>query len=227
MAYRKISRDVKIAAIRLYQRHLLPLKVILECLGISKRTFRRITQLWRLTGDVVRHTFGIRGRRRIFHYSDIEYLKRIIGHNPSKFLDELAALLHTNRLISASLSTVLRELRRAGISYKKIKKIASERNETLRSDFVRRMAQYQPEQLGFLDEMSKDERTTFRSHGWSAKGARAVQKGVFVRGRRFSAEGLLTIDGMISNTVVEGSMTKARFLEYLEHSVVCITLFIP
>lgn len=227
MAYRKISRDVKIAAIRLYQRHLLSLNVILECLGISKRTFRRITQLWQLTGDVVRHTFGIRGRPRIFHYSDIEYLKRIIGHNPSKFLDELAALLHTNRLISASFSTVLRELCRAGISYKKIKKIASERNETLRSDFIRRMAQYQPEQLGFLDEMSKDERTTFRSHGWSAKGTRAVQKGVFVRGRRFSAEGLLTIDGMISNTVVEGSMTKARFLEYLEHSVVCDTLAIP
>jgi hypothetical protein len=107
MAYRKISRDVKIAAIQLYQRHLLPLKVILECLGISKRTFRRIMQLWRLTGDVVRHSFGIRGRPCIFYYSDIEYLKRIIGHNPSKFLDELAALLQTNRLILASFSTVL------------------------------------------------------------------------------------------------------------------------
>lgn len=101
---------------------------------------------------------------------------------------------------------------------KKLKKIASERNETLRSDFIRCKAQYQPEQLGFLDEMSKDERTTFPSHGWSANVARTVQKGVFVRGRSFSAEGLLTIDGMIPNTVVEGSMTKVRFLEYLEQT---------
>ena len=82
------------------------------------------------------------------------------------------------------------------------------------------MAQYQPEQLGFLDEMSKDEHTSFRSYGRSTKGIRAVKKGVFVRGRRFSVEGLLSIDGMISNTVVEGSMTKARFMQYLEHSVV-------
>ena len=51
-------------------------------------------------------------------------------------------------------------------------------------------------------------------------GTRAVQKGVFVRGRRFSAEGLLTVDGMVSNMVVEGSMTRAMFLAYLEHSIV-------
>lgn len=83
------------------------------------------------------------------------------------------------------------------------------------------MAQYAPEQLGFLDEVSKDERTSFRAKGQSQKGTRAVQKGVFVRGQRFSATGLLTLDGMISNTVVEGSMTRELFLEYLEFTVVC------
>ena len=45
-------------------------------------------------------------------------------------------------------------------------------------------------------------------------------KGVFVRGRRFSAEGLLSIDGMIASTIVEGSMTRALFIEYLEFTVV-------
>ena len=90
-------------------------------------------------------------------------------------------------------------------------------------DFIRRMAPYDPEQLGFLDEMSKDEHTTGRHRGRLRKGTRAVQKGVFVRGRRFSAEGLLTVDGMVSNTVVEGSMTRAMFLAYLEHSIICPT----
>ena len=88
------------------------------------------------------------------------------------------------------------------------------------ADFIGRMAQYSPEQLGFLDEVSKDERTAFRAQGRSRKGTWAVKRGVFVRGRRFSAEGLMTINGMISNMVVEGSMTKAMFLEYLEFSVV-------
>ena len=47
MAYRKISRDVKFAALRLYKRRLLLLRMILDCIGISKRTFHRIVQLWR------------------------------------------------------------------------------------------------------------------------------------------------------------------------------------
>ena len=112
------------------------------------------------------------------------------------------------------------KLEQAQVSIKKLKKIAAERSEDLRANFIRHMAQYRPEQLGFLNEVLKDERTLARLRGWSIKGRHAVKKGVFVQGRRFSAEGLLTVDGMVSNTVVEGSMTKNRFQEYLEHSVV-------
>lgn len=219
MPYRKISRDVKLAAIRLHERALLPLEDILDCLRISRRTFYRILLLWRTTGDVVRHNYGVRGRPRHLHFDDIEYLKQLISHRPDWFLDELQYLLATNHFISAHYTTIHRELERARVSTKKLKKIALERNENVRADFIRCMAQYQPEQLGFLDEVSKDERTSGRRRGRSMKGLRAVKKGVFVHGRRFSAEGSLTVDGMVSNTVVEGSMTRARFLEYLEHSV--------
>ncbi|KAH9986221.1 hypothetical protein BJV77DRAFT_1061838 [Russula vinacea] len=153
MPYRKILRDVKLAAIRLHRRAHLPLADILDCLQISESTFYRILQLWKTTGDVVRPTFGIRGRPQIMHFDDIDYLKRLIGHRPDWFLDEL--------------------------------------HEDLRANFIRHMAQYRPEQLGFLNEVLKDERTLAR-----------------------------LLDGMVSNTVVEGSMTKNRFQEYLEHSVV-------
>jgi hypothetical protein len=85
-------------------------------------------------------------------------------------------------------------------------------------DYLKRLIQHRPN--WFLDEVSKDECTAFRSRGRTRKGKRAVMKGVFVRGRRFSAEGLLTLDGMISSTVVEGSMTHALFIEYLEFMVV-------
>jgi hypothetical protein len=51
--------------------------------------------------------------------------------------------------------------------------------------------------------------------GWSRKGNRAVKKQVFVKGRRASLEALLTLDGIVARTVVEGSMTKDAFLEYV------------
>lgn len=220
MPFRKISRDLKLAAMRMHDQGILSVPDIIDCLQIGRRTFYRILDLWRTTGDVVRHTNGVRGRPRLLHFDDIDYLRRIIRARPDWFLDELLELLETNRFISAHYSTIHRELVRAGVSTKKLKKIALERNENLRADHIRHMAQYSPEQLGFLDEISKDERTSSRSRGRSRKGTRAVKKGVFVRGRRFSAEGLLTIDGMVANTVVEGSMTRDRFLQFLEFTVV-------
>jgi hypothetical protein len=111
---------------------------------------------------------------------DIDYLKRLIKHWPDWFLDELQYMLQTNRFIAAHFTTIHQEFVRAGISSKKIKKVASERNEQLQADFIGQMAQYSPEQLGFLDEVSKDEQTSFRAHGCSHKGTRAIQKDVFV-----------------------------------------------
>ena len=220
MGFRKISRDLKLAAMRIHDQGILPVGAIIDCLQISRRTFYRILNLWVTTGDVVCHTNGVRGRPRILHHDDIDYLRRIIRHRPDWFLDELLDLLKNNRFISAHFTTIHRELEHAGVSTKKLKKIAFERNENLRADCMRHIARYSPEQLGFLDEVSKDERTIARSRGRSRKGTRAVKKGVFVCGQRFSAEGLLTIDGMISNTVVDGSMTHARFPHYLEFTVV-------
>ena len=224
MPYRKISRDLKLAAMRMHELGILSVAQIIDCLQISRRTFYRVLELWNTTGDVIQHTNGVRGRPRLLHFDDIDYLNRIIKHRPDWFLDELLSLLETNRFISAHFTTIHRELVRAGVSTKKLKKIAAERNENLRADYLRHIAQYSAEQLGFIDEVSKDERTSARSRGRSRKGTRAVRKGVFVRGRRFSATGLLTIDGMVSNTVVEGSMTRDFFLEYLESKVVCYCL---
>jgi hypothetical protein len=40
-----------------------------------------------------------------------------------------------------------------------LKRIAKERDEDMHADFIHRMAQYAPEELAFLDEVSKNERT--------------------------------------------------------------------
>ncbi|KAG1744563.1 uncharacterized protein EDB91DRAFT_1123055 [Suillus paluster] len=55
MGFRKISRDVKLAAIRLHERNLLSLRDILDCCGFSRCTWFRILKLWHETGDVEYH----------------------------------------------------------------------------------------------------------------------------------------------------------------------------
>ena len=208
----------------IHKHGILSVAQIIDCLQISHRTFYRVLELWHTTGDIIQHTNGVHGHPRILHFDDIDYLNRIIKHHPDWFLDELLSLLKTNHFISAHFTTIHWELVCAGVSTKKLKKIAAECNENLCADYMWHIAQYSPEQVGFLDEVSKDEQTSARSHGWSKKGTCAIKKGVFVHGWHFSATGLLTINGMISNTVVEGSMTRDLFLEYLEFTVVCYCL---
>jgi transposase len=220
MPYRKISRDLKLAAINLYERELIPLHDILDCVRFSRRTFFRILAQWRLTGDVAKHTYGLRGRPRLLVFDDLQYLLRLVRHRPDWFLDELVDLLRENRFVSVHFTTILRELDRAGYSMKKLKQIAAERSEAKRSAFVYHMGQYTPDQLGFLDKTSKDEKTPGGRRGRAKKGRRAQRRQVFVRGHRLSGTGLLTTDGMVASTVVEGSMSTESLHEFLEEDVV-------
>ena len=95
-----------------------------------------------------------------------------------------------------------------------------ERNEALCADFIARMAQFSPEELGFIDEVSKDERMVGRRYGRSRRGTRARKSQPFVRGRRTSTVGVLSVEGFVAGTSVEGSLTKAAFLHWMEFTVV-------
>jgi transposase len=221
MGYHRISRDVKIAAIKLYEQDLLSLSDILDCCGFSERTFYQILRLWRETGDVIHPSRSLQGRLRSLDYNDVQYLLHLIRENPDYFLDELLCLLKTNHFISVHYATIYRELKWHGVSLKKLKWVAKERNEEIRADFIRRMAQYSPEEIGFIDETSKDERTICRWYGRARKGTRAAKQQVFIQGRQTTITGLLSMDGLVAGTVVKGSMTKAMFMEFLEFTVVC------
>ncbi|KIM51414.1 hypothetical protein SCLCIDRAFT_52535, partial [Scleroderma citrinum Foug A] len=89
----KISRDVKIAAMNLYEQNLLSLEQILDCVRFSESTFWHTLRLWRETGDVVNHPTGSPGRPHALHFDDINYLIQLINHCPTWFLDELLSLL--------------------------------------------------------------------------------------------------------------------------------------
>ena len=128
--------------------------------------------------------------------------------------------MESNHFISVHFSTIHRELQRAGVSLKKLRKIAKEHDEGLRADFMQRVAQYAPEEMIWIDETSKDERTLIQCNGRAKKSHHASMKGVFVRGRRLTAVAALSMDGIVAGHVVEGSLCRADFLSFLEDAVV-------
>ena len=75
--------------------------------------------------------------------------------------------------------------------------------------------------LMFIDEAARNRRTSGRKWGWSLVGKRCVQRRHFVRGQRYSILPVPTLDGIIANDVIEGSVTTRDFVTFLKELVVC------
>ena len=78
----------------------------------------------------------------------------------------------------------------------------------LRSAFIASIGQYGTDQLVFIDELSKDNRTLTCLYGYSEVNIRALKKVVFVRGKRYTLLPALTEQGIIAVDIIEGSCTK-------------------
>ena len=103
---------------------------------------------------------------------------------------------------------------------------AKERNELLRSAYMVKMgSQYSAEQLIFIDESAKDERTLSCMYGYSLMNTRVVKKNVFVRGKRYTILPALSTDGFIAVEIREGSYDKKSFENFIISQVVCLLMY--
>ncbi|KAI6117944.1 hypothetical protein F5141DRAFT_1000438, partial [Pisolithus sp. B1] len=78
-----------------------------------------------------------------------------------------------------------------------------------------------------IDKVLKDRCMLSQCYGQSRKGRRANKKQIFIHGCHTSTAALLTLNGIATGTVVEGSMTHSRFMEWLEHNIISFLLHTP
>jgi hypothetical protein len=91
----------------------------------------------------------------------------------------------------------------------------------LRSAFISIIgSQYRPDQLIFVDESAKDERTLNRIYGYSNRGCRIQQNTIFLRGKRYTILPALSLDGYIAVDIMEGSCNKEKFKDFILSKVV-------
>ena len=183
MVNRHISDDLKMAALRLKARGRDSLKDIIQIVQFSPKTFYRAQRRYRQFGTVAKAQAIGTGRPRKALHQDIQYLIRLAHHKPTLFLDEYQCRMKEYRLLSLSMTTIHRGLQRAGLSTKKVQKMAAERDPIKRADFVRRISQYPAHYLLPLDEVSKDNHTYARLWGRSEVGSCVDAFQPFVRKR--------------------------------------------
>jgi hypothetical protein len=177
-------------------------------------------------------------------------LIQLINERKDWFLDELVSEMARRTSKVVSIPTLWRSLEICGITKKKVciniicmsiiflfeylvitilflnnklEKAAKERSEILRANYILTIGtHYNPNQLIFLDESSKDERTLSRQYGYSLKNTRAIQKVVFLRGTRYTILPALSLDGILAVDIMVSSCNKERFCNFILTQVVSI-----
>ena len=95
----------------------------------------------------------------------------------------------------------------------KLQKAALERNKLVRAHYLATIGDhYTRNQLIFLNESAKDERSLSRLYGYSPRNTPAQKKVVFVRGKRYTILPALTIEGFVTVNIFEGSCDKKNLL---------------
>ncbi|CAD6951500.1 unnamed protein product, partial [Tilletia caries] len=208
MPYRRLSQEVKDLSVRLVLDGQATVKYLAKQGILSASTFYRYLQ-------DPRPNRNSPGRPRLLHHTAIQFLQELILRHPDLYLDEIGDILHQTVGTRVSISTVHRSLKRAGITLKRAHRIAQERSETRRRDYILRISQYEANQLVFSDETSYDARDAVRVRARSAKNSHARLKRPYIRGGRLSCIAALSADGLFAPWAVRGSFNGDRFCSYL------------
>jgi len=220
-----VSRDLK-ARIPILRFELgLSVKEICKILGVRKSFVYKTLRYYCIYGTTVNpHTRWSFGRRKLSQI-DLAFIRDMIAQQHSLYLDEIQQELVARRGILVSIPTLVRTLRRLDFSHKKASARATERNELMRAAFMNKIGSevLDPNMLMFTDETAKDEQTSGRRMGWSKVGTQCVQRRCFVRGQRYSILPVLTLDGLITWDIIEGSVTSERFVQFLRENVIPLT----
>jgi transposase len=165
MVYRAISEDLKVHALYLLEQGYITEEVC-ELLGVSRRSLYR----WKANqldyGGVIPPTNPFRGRPRILNADQTHDLLTLLAEAPEMYLDEIMdwVALYLDAAISRTALHML--INDAGLTYKILRRAASERDEEVREQWRQLIwTNFVASMIVTADESSKDERTIFRKRG--------------------------------------------------------------
>ena len=115
-------------------------------------------------------------------------------------------------LFGSSVSTAIlcRTLRFMGCSHQVMRRVAMQRSDTLRARFMVDISIYNPRMLVWLDETGCDCRNTLHKYGYSLRGIPICDHHLLVRGQRYSAIPVVSMDGIHDVYITEGTVNGEK-----------------
>jgi transposase len=213
-----VSNVMREFIVNWFHLHRIPVYKIATLAQCSERTVERILERYAELG--VPYTLPRGCRPRTLEVDDLTYLLDLVHQHPAMFLDEIQSKLLETRYIWVSLATLSRTFRRLGYSNKQISKEAAERNELLRAMWLAEHGDLPASSMVWIDESGVDDQTFHRQFGWAPVGMGCVRSEVFARGERSTLLPALTTDGVVAFDILEGSVTKERFVRFIREELV-------
>jgi len=223
MVYRAISPDMKDCALHLSKSGW-SRQDICAALCVSQASLYRWANILDEFGSVIRPRSPLQGRPRLIGLAVMTAIREIYTNYPDTYLDELQWHLAIHHDLAISKSALQDNLEQAGLTRKLLHKIAAERDEEARAEFLHTI------QHGFsgtgnefvvVDESSKNEHSLSRCYGRSPAGTDACYTAPFIRGERYSLAAAMSKKGYLTAHVIPGSLDSFAFFDFIVEDVVC------
>lgn len=218
---RSYTSDLRWRAVWLYHVHHLSASEVAKHLCLSKRSVYRYLQKFDQTGDVKATTYR-HGPLRLLGDLEQIVLLRIITSNPGIYLSEVESKLFDRFGVHVSLSTICRTLKYMGCTRQVIQRIALQRSDEKRARFMAEVSAYDPSMLIWIDESGCDRRNYIRKRGYSVRGMTPQDHCLMIRGIRYSAIPVMSMDGIHDITIFEGNVNGDRFENFVKNCLIPI-----
>ena len=188
-----------------------------ECMDVSSSSAVKWLQRWQETGSVAAKPTG-GSISPLEEHAD--WLLALIAKQPDLTLNEIVVAMRKRR-ISGSRSAVWRLFARHGISFKKSLHAAEQERPDVacaRRRWMREQGMFDPARLVFIDETSTSTNMV-RLRGRCRRGERLISRVPQGHWKTITFVAGLRHDKMVAPFVVDGPMTRATFLAYLEQGL--------
>lgn len=211
------SIDLRWRIVWAYLTHSLTLSELADLFSVSERTIRRYVQLFYQTGDVEPSDGGKHGPQKLLGDHEQLIILRMILSRPGIYLHEVQTSLHEKFGVVISLPTICRTLQHMGCTRQTMHHVAIQRSDELRARFMAEVSVYDPMMLVWLDETGCDRRNTIRKYGYSIRGLPLSDHRLLVRGVRYTAIPVVSLEGIHDVYLKEGTMNGDCFVKFVRN----------
>lgn len=198
----------------------LSFREIAHNLSISVGTTFNIYQLFCQTGEVSPKKPRKREESRKLDNYHENYIICMIVSDPTLYLSDITQKVYDVTGVAVSSATICRLLASHGITRKKVKQIALQRNSEYRGAFIANVLLYSRDMFVWVDETGSDKRDLYRKYGYAFRGERAEVHRLVIRGKRVSSIAAISSTGVVDVHMTTESVNGDTFFDFVRGSLI-------